>query len=92
MLPAAPACPGALAAAWEHLGDTAVPPLCFHGQVRIDAALSARTRLTFCTAGVLLRRLLVDPLVEDVRWGLHPATVPSSFSLTCSLPSSGHTS
>jgi ATP-dependent RNA helicase DHX29 len=33
-------------------------------QVRLDAARSAATRLLFCTAGILLRRLHSDPLLE----------------------------
>lgn len=35
-------------------------------RVRLDSKVSARTRLTFCTTGILLRRLLSDPLLTDV--------------------------
>lgn len=34
-------------------------------RVRFESAVSARTRLTFVTEGVLVRRLLADPLLED---------------------------
>jgi ATP-dependent helicase HrpB len=34
-------------------------------RVRFESAASARTRLTFVTEGVLVRRLLADPLLED---------------------------
>lgn len=34
-------------------------------RVRFETAVSARTRLTFVTEGVLIRRLLADPLLED---------------------------
>lgn len=35
-------------------------------QVRLEGSVSARTRLTFVTPGVLLRQLIVDPALEDV--------------------------
>ena len=34
--------------------------------VRLESKLSKRTRLHFCTMGVLLRKLLSDPLLRDV--------------------------
>lgn len=41
------------------------PPLCAL-QVRGDSKTSSRTRLTFCTTGVLLRRLLREPDLAGV--------------------------
>jgi hypothetical protein len=35
-------------------------------KIRLENRVSARTRLTFCTTGVLLRRLHADPLIGDV--------------------------
>lgn len=35
-------------------------------QIRAEARRSASTRLLFCTTGVLLRRLINDPLLHDV--------------------------
>ncbi len=34
--------------------------------VRLDAAVTRDTRLTFCTTGILLRRLASDPLLSAV--------------------------
>ncbi|KAL6758518.1 P-loop containing nucleoside triphosphate hydrolase protein, partial [Haematococcus lacustris] len=34
-------------------------------KVRLDSCVSRRTRLTYMTSGVLLRRLLIDPDLED---------------------------
>ena len=35
-------------------------------QIRMETKLSDRTRLQFCTTGILLRRLETDPTLEDV--------------------------
>eukprot|EP00955_Chlamydomonas_euryale_P013564 145965-Chlamydomonas_euryale.AAC.4 len=52
------------------------PGGCVGYHVRLDAATTRDTRLTFCTTGVLLRRLSGDPLlrttshvVVDEVWG-----------------------
>ena len=34
--------------------------------VRLESRLSERTRLTFCTTGILLRRLLGDPELSSI--------------------------
>lgn len=34
--------------------------------VRLDSRVSRRTRLLFCTTGILLRRLLSDPALSTV--------------------------
>ena len=34
--------------------------------VRLDAAVNRNTRLTFCTTGILLRRLAADPLLSSI--------------------------
>ncbi len=34
--------------------------------VRLESKTSARTRLLFCTTGILMRRMLGDPLLGDV--------------------------
>lgn len=35
-------------------------------QIRLENKISAATRLTFCTTGILLRRLQTDPMLESV--------------------------
>lgn len=35
-------------------------------QIRLENKISASTRLTFCTTGILLRRLYSDPLLESI--------------------------
>ena len=35
-------------------------------QIRLEKSMSSKTRLLFCTNGILLRRLINDPLVHDV--------------------------
>jgi HrpA-like RNA helicase len=35
-------------------------------RIRLDARVSAATRLTFCTTGILLRRLTTDTALEGV--------------------------
>lgn len=35
-------------------------------QIRLENRCSARTRLLFCTTGVLLRKLIGDPLLKGV--------------------------
>jgi HrpA-like RNA helicase len=34
--------------------------------VRLDSKTSARTRLLFCTTGILLRRLLSEPSLDSI--------------------------
>ena len=34
--------------------------------IRLEAKTSAKTRLLFCTTGILLKRLESDPLLSDV--------------------------
>lgn len=34
-------------------------------QIRMEAKTTAATRLTFCTTGILLRKLQTDPLLEQ---------------------------
>lgn len=35
-------------------------------QIRLENKISSSTRLTFCTTGILLRRLQSDPMLESV--------------------------
>ncbi len=54
-------------------------------QIRLETKRSAETRLTFCTTGVLLRRLQSDPLLSDVSHvvvdEIHERGVESDFLL-----------
>jgi HrpA-like RNA helicase len=34
-------------------------------QIRMEAKTTAATRLTFCTTGILLRKIQTDPLLEQ---------------------------
>lgn len=54
-------------------------------QIRLENKISASTRLTFCTAGILLRRLYSDPLLSTVTHvfidEVHERTEESDFLL-----------
>ena len=53
--------------------------------VRGDSKCTARTRLAFCTYGVMLRRLLDDPFLEGIDYVIldevHERNVDSDFGL-----------
>jgi ATP-dependent RNA helicase DHX36 len=54
-------------------------------QIRFEKAQSERTRLLFCTTGVLLRRIQVDPLLQEVNCVIldevHERSLDSDFLL-----------
>lgn len=54
-------------------------------QVRLENKISKHTRLTFCTTGILLRRLESDPTLENVTHVIvdevHERTIDSDFLL-----------
>ncbi|KAL6765972.1 P-loop containing nucleoside triphosphate hydrolase protein, partial [Haematococcus lacustris] len=54
-------------------------------KVRLDSAVSRRTRLTYMTSGVLLRRLLLDPDLADTTHVLidevHERHINTDFTL-----------
>ena len=54
-------------------------------QVRLDSNTCSSTRLTFCTTGILLRRLQSDPLLLGVTHvvvdEIHERTIESDFLL-----------
>jgi ATP-dependent RNA helicase DHX29 len=53
--------------------------------VRLDPAVTSDTRLTFCTTGILLRRLAGDPLLSEVSYVIvdevHERSMQSDFLL-----------
>lgn len=49
----------------EEIGETSVGGLVGY-QIRLESVKSSRTRLLFCTTGVILRRLIEDPLLNGV--------------------------
>merc|ERR1711871_1865781 len=54
-------------------------------QVRLDSKSSRHTRLTFCTTGILLRRLFSDPILQGITHvvmdGGHEREIRSDFLL-----------
>ncbi len=49
----------------EEIGERSVGGLIGY-QIRMESAKSSRTKLLFCTTGVILRRLIEDPLLNGV--------------------------
>lgn len=49
----------------DEMGENSVGGLVGY-QIRLETKKSAQTRLTFCTTGILLRRLVEDPSLEGV--------------------------
>lgn len=49
----------------EEIGETSIGGLVGY-QIRMESVKSSKTKLLFCTTGVILRRLIEDPLLNGV--------------------------